>query len=371
MRLFEAPMVRRLAFVPLLAVAALACATAPQVRPDDWVSHAVCGPDTRPGKGEDYCLEVVEIGERPERPRGAVLLIPGMFQNGQVFDLLPDDGVSFARWMIREVGVAVYLLHVRGIGGSDYPPRSTLDDIAIDDVPRAIAFVAEREATDVVAIGHSQGAMVLQGALSGLTRCSGGPCFDAAVAEARQAPVRSLGLFTGNPALTGLDARFSALTFAGVLVFGPGRYALDRIDVRPFLPIGQRLATPALVDFLYLPGTVAPEVVEALMTQTVEATTSGIVAQLVRGAVDGGLETASGERWADHLVHVAVPVVWTTFDRDPLSMPLQTWRDGYARLGTAQRKFKRVRGQAHESFLLDPDLFGQHRVTLEELVAGW
>ena len=81
------------------------------VRPSDWSSHFVPMVDSRPkpskNVGSSDCqLEIIEMAYASEKPKaGAILLIPGFFQNSFLFDPLPSQGISFARYLMREKGL--------------------------------------------------------------------------------------------------------------------------------------------------------------------------------------------------------------------------------------------------------------------------
>lgn len=361
---------RALGLALLLAAGAGCAHVAPAPPPPaDWIAHDVCGPDTRPGRGERFCVKVVELGEAPRRVRGVALLVPGMFQNVRSWDLLPEKGISFARFLVSR-GLKVYLLQVRGLGGSDLPPGSTLDDLAIEDIPRAIAWVADREGQKVILFGQSQGSITSQAALAGLTRCGGRDCFDPEVARARQARVRSVGLFTGNLALTGVHPVFRAASELGYGFRGLLALFTDRLPGRTLAVLGVHTFGPRSMWYLHLSPKVQGWAVEAMAERSVEATTVGMGAQLAQGVLTGGV-TSGGERWARHLGNITVPVIQTTFSDDPLAPPLETYRDDFRFIGSAKKKFKRVRGQRHEDWMMSAELHAQHWLTVEELIEGW
>ena len=323
----------------VLWLAASGCATVPPrpPRPADWVSHRVCGKDTRPGRGERYCIEVISLEAGPVGPvRGVALLVPGMFQNARVFDLMPKRGISYARSLVRH-GLRVFLVSVRGIGHADLPPGSDLDDLAIDDLPRAIAWVHRKTGRKVIVIGHSQGAMTLQASLAGLARCPGGPCFDAEVAARRQSEVRALGLYAGNVGLTHLDPKVRTMAFLATLFQGPLRLLFDRLPARWISVESLRLAGSAAYDHVEYQAAHVPLVVQrAFVSDTYDASTVGIGLQLAEGALDGEMRSG-GVPWRTALPNITVPVVMETFGADAFSPPLATWRDDFRWLGSRHK----------------------------------
>lgn len=337
---------------------------------DDWIRHQLCDEVRGPqGEALPRCLEVIELGAKPTYRRATALLIPGMFHNGAVFDLMPERGISFARFLVSQ-GVEVYLLHVRGIGGSELPPGTGIDGLVIEDLPAAIDFVAAQAGEPILALGHSQGAMTLQAALSGLRWCEGGvPCFDGEVARARQAQVRAVGLFTGNVALTTPSRRLHALAGVAQAIEGPLERA-GKVPGRRLFLTGYDLFGEGGFDILFTPGRHPPEVTRALLARSVEHTLGSIGARFAQGIAEGGVQSG-GQRWADHLDKLLVPTLQVTFGGDLLAPPETTWRDDFRHIGAEKKRFKRVAGQSHEDFLLSPEGHAQHWMTVQELIDGF
>lgn len=352
----------------LVTLPVLGCATVPErVRPADWQAHRLCGADTRPdAETGDYCLEVIELTTRPKRVRAHALLVPGMLQNAWSFDVLPEEGISFARNLVKH-GVQVWIFHVRCIGRSDCPEDSNLDDIVVDDLPRAVDFVADQAGEPIIVIGQSQGSITLQGYLAGLTREGDGVRFDTGIARERQARIHSAGLFTGSVALTGPSRRIPAASQLGLTFGGVLRLLFDDLSLGWWAArFGPGMPHDAHT-IVFRPELVSDDAARALYQRTVDATTVGIGLQLAEGVAKGGIR--SGEvRWLDHLENIQVPVVQTVFGLDPLSDPVGTWRDSFSRIGSPQKRLKRVRNQSHEDWMLNRAFHDQHWLTIEELI---
>ncbi len=163
--------------------------------PQGWVSQKICQLKDSRQPEKSYCLEILELMtgriRKDKAPaKGSIVLIPGLFQNVYIFDPLPRKGVSFARYLAKEFNYRIFVLHVRGIGQSDYPKNSNLDDIAIDDIPQAIEALKEKTGGPIFVLGHSQGAITLQASLAGLSRKSlstdKNEFFDKHLAQSRQ-----------------------------------------------------------------------------------------------------------------------------------------------------------------------------------------
>ncbi|MDF1565761.1 MAG: alpha/beta fold hydrolase [Deltaproteobacteria bacterium] len=337
-----------------LSLLAVGCAHLPEAPPaaGDWERHRLCGPDTRPERRgaarPDYCLEIARVGPALARPRAVALLVPGMFQNGRVFDLWPERGVSFARFLARH-GIEPWVFHVRGIGASDYPPRSSLDDIAIDDLPRAIDWLSAHRGRKILVLGHSQGAMTLKASLAGLSRCAEGACFDPEVARARQARVSAAGFFAGSVALTGENLQLRFLAGTGGLLGGLPPLVVDRFPGRRLGLWAHRHLPAALFDALLRRENTPLELREAMLSRTVEATTGKNLAQLSDGLAFGSTRSGA-HRWTEALGLITLPVVQVTFEHDPLSPPRATYRDDFRHLGSRQKHFLMTAGQGHGDF---------------------
>ncbi len=353
----------------LAALAASACVTAPPrpPPPKDWIAHRVCD--------HAHCIEVIEIGEAPPHYRATAMLVPGMFQNGASFDLLPEQGISFARFLIRE-GVKVYLVHVRGIGGSDLPPESGLDQIVTEDLPLAFDFIRRRAGEPIIVIGQSQGSITLKAFLAGLCRCGDSYCFREEVAAARQAHVRSAGFFTGNTGMGSPDPRLRAAAELGGIFGWLIDLVFDRIDGRGLALLAFRTFGEGAFDFLNAPGLLPAEVKYELLSRSVDSTTAKIALQFADAIRNGSVRShipiwREPPRWQEALHAIHVPVVQTTFEADPLAPPLQTWLQDFRHIGSQKKKFKRVRGQSHEDWMADPRLHAQHWMTVQELIDLW
>lgn len=98
-------------------------------------------------------------GLRLPRPGGQPLILwPGFFQNGLVYDLLPGE-VSLAE-SLWERGCDIWIVHSRATGGSGgHQSCASLDDIAAVDVPAFIRFVRHQAGRRPIYVGHSQGGL--------------------------------------------------------------------------------------------------------------------------------------------------------------------------------------------------------------------
>ncbi len=332
-------------------------------RPADWISHSIPMRDTRDPlprrQRADAEIEVIELPFPADHsPTGVLLMIPGFFQNAASFDLLPEKNVSIARALRDRFALKVYLLNVRGLGNSSRARRLRLDDFAIDDIPAALRWVAEREKTKVIVFGHSQGAMMVQASFAGLDRCGTATnCFRTETANLRQNDARGLAISGSNVALTTTDPR-SGLERIGKI----GRplksilhALLDRIGVKNLTRSGllRGFAYLKVWEFLYHRANVSREAELALYQRTIEGSWSGVITDYIDGIHDEGLKAdGSGERYADALEKIRIPAVSVAYGLDPLAEPEPTRRDSFARLGSAEKQFYVCESQGHEDFMM-------------------
>ncbi len=85
----------------------------------------------------------------------SLILFPGFFQNGYVYDL--SKQVSLARFL-WENNFDVFIIHPRGTAQSEGRWKGTsIDDFACDDIPAVIDYVFNTTGIKPVFVGHSQG----------------------------------------------------------------------------------------------------------------------------------------------------------------------------------------------------------------------
>ncbi len=285
-----------------------------------------------------------------------VLLIPGLFQNSKIFDLIPEQGISVARYLETRKNLHVYMLHVRGIEGSCYPGRSNLDDISIDDIPAAINFVYRREGMPVIAIGHSQGGMTLQAALSGLDRCDNRMnCFSPSVAVGRQRSVLAMGTIAANARLSGVSNNIELISWIDLLIpnFAPG---LDRITAESTLHHIPGQEESSLWESVYYKPNTTPASRLAFFKRTLNASTTGILNQFGRAVRGTGLASRGGEKYHKALKNLSIPAAEVVFEYDAFANPEKTERDNFNRYGSEHKAFFQVRGQGHLDFSMNAAL---------------
>lgn len=328
--------------------------------PSHMQAHKTCGKDSRLNK--NYCLEVIEFKYKSKIPKkGVALLISGFFQNAYIWDLRPNSNISLAKYMMEKYGIHPYVLHVRGIGNSDYIADTNLDDIAIDDIPMGIKFLQNRENQKIILMGHSQGSITSLASMSGITRCGIGiNCFKPEVANERQKFVKSLALLGGNSAMTiERDDNF----LRRLLPLGLNRaiqkvlLLKDKIDVNVSTKITGPLAYIKLWDNLYVLRNVSYASRKALWTKTVDTTSANIILQFTYALTNGDLTTFGGaESYSKNAINVKIPTILQTYEYDELAEPDPTYRDTFLNIGSSNKVYDLAKDCAHEDFFMERNL---------------
>ena len=327
--------------------------------PEHMISHKVCGKDSRLNK--NYCLEIIEFKYQSSRPKkGAALLISGFFQNVHIWDLLPQDDISVAKHMMENYGIQPYVLHVRGIGNSDYIYDTNLDDIAIDDIPMALKYITEKEQSKIILMGHSQGAITSLASMSGISRCGEkNNCFKKDIALKRQQSVKTLGLLAGNAAMTIENKDNFLLTLAPLgwnsKIQSILRW-LDEIDIKLASYLTGPLAMIGYWDNLYNLENVSAKSRKALWTKTVDTTTGNITIQFADAIKQKDILSVGNHSYSNHAKWVKLPVVQQTYEDDQLAEPLPTRDDTFAKIGSSNKLFDMAPSSAHEDFFMEKHL---------------
>ncbi|GAB4010785.1 MAG: hypothetical protein Fur0010_04100 [Bdellovibrio sp.] len=325
---------------------------------EDFIKREFCGRDSRLFKS--YCLEMVEFKYRSKLPlAGRILLVPGFFQNYHIWHLVPEQGISVARYLMEKYGLQPYVLHVRGIGDSDYIKDSNLDDIAIDDIPRALSELNLINGGPVYLMGHSQGAITSLAALSGLSRCAKKNCFKKDVALKRQKLVKKLALLAGNQAMS-IDREDNFLLplmkLANVGVLRSTLRLIDEIDVKLVTDLTGPVAFINYWENLYVLENVPDVSRKALWKKSVDTSTAEIVIQFAEGIENRNIKAVGGENYTDGAANIEIPVVQQTYDRDELAEWEPTKRDTFEKIGSKEKEFFVVKNRSHEDFFMNKKL---------------
>jgi hypothetical protein len=243
-------------------------------------------------------------------------------------------------------------------------------------------------------MGHSQGGIVLQGALAGLTnecKPARASCFDAQVARDRQSQIASAGIFGANVAMSSDNPSFRLKLMAGADIFfgSLGSKVIDRVPVGALARTNALLMTPVKVlarpligdaspnnalfwSFLWRRENVDRKARGLFARQVVEEVPVEVLRQYAEGVRKaGGIRTSSGETYVSALKNIVdVPVVMGTFRGDPLSPPEETKRDNFDMIGVppSRKHFVSYAGLGHEDIFLNPLLHGNADSSIREMV---
>jgi len=345
----------------------------------DWQSYSVCPPAPAGGNASgDHatqpCLEIIKLKYSSNTPRrGVALLVPGFFQNGAIFDLLPKQGISFARSLMKENNLQVYFLHVRGIGNSDKTSGYDLDDIAAEDIPLAIEYVYKLEKEKILLIGHSQGGITAKAALAGLTHCEKGFCFRQAESDKRQAMVQGVLSIAANASMSTRYSH-SGLRATGKLGWLLHSITRKTIDYIPASELTRRFsgifsaAYCKFWKFLYSVPQVTRAAKKALYKDTLDGSSSALLNQYSEAIAHNGIRDSVGEFYEDALVNLHIPVAEAAFELDSLSPPKETYEDTYLKLNQDIRNYYYFAGQRHEDFMIIPELNNQFSEAIKWLM---
>ncbi|MCW3114058.1 MAG: hypothetical protein JWR18_2454 [Segetibacter sp.] len=101
-----------------------------------------------------------------------LILFPGFFQNGHVYDLSEDKSVARFLW---QNDFDIWIVHPRGTAQSEgRKKKSSLDDFASDDIPAVISYVFEKTGIKPIFVGHSQGGISAMISLMGAVKSKDG-----------------------------------------------------------------------------------------------------------------------------------------------------------------------------------------------------
>lgn len=365
-------------------------------RPTDWTIHSLMVEDTRYPEGsrkrEACARELIEIAYDSTTPRRATaLLIPGLMQNGHLFDIAPEEGVSYARYLMEVHGIKTYILHIRGIGLSCYPKKSNIDDMAIDDVTTALAELRQMEPNfPLLAFGQSMGGHALQASLGGLDRCGDDTdCFRPETAAARAGLVDGVAILGSNAEFrirnrevalkVGSHFRLLLRLMPSFLVDRISRGMLSpitsplegRIDIIPDILdlVKQPVLEVILWRYFYNFRNVDGDIKKIFKRTSIDSTSRGTLVQFAQAASGGGLRARGGERYSDGLENIRTPLAQATFEDDVFADPEFTRVDNFDRVGSRYKRFAAYENEGHQDFLLNGE-FHDHQYDLIEWLMG-
>jgi predicted alpha/beta hydrolase len=337
------------------------------------------------------------------RDAPALILWPGFFQNGAVYDLAERPG-SLAEYLHAH-GFDVWIFHPRGTGGSDGKRvRSTLDDYAGRDLPAIVSFVSARASAPPILVGHSQGGITSILSLMGVVLdATGAVSLSDAAARERQAALGGLVTLGAFPSFA-FDAEVDLQRFVRrgfpIRLFGrvlfhvplPPLLRLARLVPHLNVPVsahGRRalLASPALRtlvwpvhalldwvarrdfwEFLYHVPNVSLAARRRLFFATIEGTFTGILQQF-QAAVSSGSMRSHDERidYSEHYARIALPVSFVSMELDGFVDPRAMMRLMCERVASPVKFVTHAPGIGHEDFFMEPRYFSVVLEAVEKL----
>ena len=253
----------------------------------------------------EISLKRFRLKKTPPRPR-PVLLMHGLLVNSRFLDFSAD--ASLAEYL-AEAGFDVWNLSLRGTGRS-LNPRGwgdrpwTLDHMASEDLPAAVAYVREQTgSTEVLAVGYELGALL-------------------AFAHVGKAPEHSVAGIVSIAAPMSFDA--SAQEWLDVLLT-LDRHPTLRNALFNWSGIGLNkllFLVPGFEDIFYNPGNMAPEVKEELLNSVLTPVNRGVLDQLATMVEKEEFVSADGATsYRAALSGIHIPVLVMGGAADPIAPP--------------------------------------------------
>ncbi|MBD65543.1 MAG: hypothetical protein CME62_10070 [Halobacteriovoraceae bacterium] len=316
-----------------------------------------CGIDSRLNRY--YCLELIKIATDTKNQKQPLLLIPGLLQNGNIFDLDPDNNISLARYLAQKFNLDIYIMNPRTVGKSDYLPRTNLDDLAIDDINIVVNSLYSIYQQKLVVIGHSQGAITLGAYASGLTRCETHNCFNKKRAQFRQQKLKGLGFLAGYTKLEleeNSPIRVASKTYQFVR---PTLFFNDKLPIKILAKVFRSLGHVNIFDLVVNEDNVSDEAKVMLLKNTVDATSVGILDQFTQGVLAGELMSIGFESYTNALENIKVKVYQHANGADPVSPAELIQNVSFPKIGSEQKILEVFPIQGHEDVFLNPTLHFQ------------
>lgn len=321
------------AAIILLALTLTACASHPI-----HLAGEIAHPKT--DDGWPLTLEHLPPADGAPRRSEPVILCHGFLANRTYFKLNEEHSLAA---MLQAAGYDVWLLDLRGRDAAGAPSyyfgertySYAIDDFIKRDVDTAISHVLKMTgAKHVTWIGHSMGGMIAYARIGSL-------------GEDRIAHLVTI----GSPGVLPHAGR----TLLQMYSMSGGLAVLAVVPVAPFAHLKVATGLPftpqALIDMLWYPGNVEPEIEEQVLRHTATNLSKGEARQFLRAFQDGEFVSKDGEiDYSKNLVNVRVPVLLVAGRRDNLGDPASI-RAAYERLGSEDKTLimaERSRGYSED-----------------------
>jgi polyhydroxyalkanoate synthase len=285
-----------------------------------------------------------------------VILVHGLGSNNRTLAL--DEEFGVAQYLARR-GFDCWAVDLRGRGASDVPASNwTFDAYAKQDLPATIEYILEKTGRPALHwVGHSMGGMLyfaLAGALEYDNQIASGTALASPIDFPEPRLVERIGsILHGLPFAT--------------------RVKTSKAVVQVLLS-GLRLAPRAIVEYLYNPANVDPDVLVRAANQAFAGTSSKVMTQFPEWFVkDQWMDTRRRIDYRAGIRTIDVPTQVIAGAVDRLSPP-QHVKSGYEDLETSEKRFiiaGEISGYRHDYSHIDL-LFGKRvRGEIFPLVADW
>ena len=345
-----------------------------------WVPVELPGSNTVLLQG----FRIPNAGKRP------LILFPGFFQNGFVYDLEEDGSLA---GYLGAYGFDVWVVHSRGTAHSERGRiPASLDDYAVDDIPAIIRFVRRRTGKKPIFLGHSQGGISAILSLMGPVRnADGSIVLSGGAKRSRQSSLEGLVTIGSFP-----DFQFSKKSWLqnfvrnGIRLFGGNitvfraEWALNILDLFKFVPmpisfdfrisllLNRTLRTMtfpvvwllnlacglSVWEFLYHRPDVSKASRKMLLYKTVDGTFPGILRQFTSALAESAMKSLDGTiNYSEGYHLLQLPCSIVAMERDTLADPVMMKRSMFARIGSREKHFTEWKGLGHEDHFMNPKYF--------------
>jgi len=349
--------------------------------------------------GDEIYLQGHHIDNRDKQP---LILFPGFYQNGYVYDLSVE--ISLSRFL-HQNGFDIWIVHPRGTAQSDGKKvKTSLDDFVSDDIPAVIDHVYRRTGIKPIFVGHSQGGIAAIISLMGAHKSSEGTV--TLSDEKRNERQQNLqGLVTMG---SFLDFSFSKkswlenfvsdglvmqifgrkirviqslslikiikqFNFVGMPVsFGCRLALLENKALRVFLfPITWLLdfvAQLKIWEFLYHIPNMEKDIRRKLFYKTMDGTYSGILQQFYAAVAVKEMKSLDNKiSYSVNYERLELPVSVVAMELDSLADPEMMQQRMVERMASKNKFYTMWNGVGHEDHFANPNYFEQVLVAIKNV----
>lgn len=348
---------------------------------------------TRTSKGKSIYLDGVHMPNPGKQP---LILWPGFFQNGHVWDLVPGDGVkgSLAEYLWNK-GFDIWMIHSRGTAGSSGRwSHCTMDDYAVYDIPHVIDYVSAVTGGKPVYVGHSQGGKTAIVSMMGAVQEEGGDVsLSETEARRRQDQLKAMVTFGSFPDLShssnpwlynlvhkGVGIKIFGLRIplitTGVLLFfckllrylpmpvginlrrGLLRGGALKYVLAPLYWIMELASCLELWEFLYHIPNASKTARRHLFYRSMDGTYYGILNQFQNTVRQKAMTSCDGKiNYSENYHRLTLPVSFVGLELDYLADPVNMEKKMFNAVSSRIKYFTTFRGVGHEDIFFNPHYY--------------